>query len=529
MSNSFSILDALAEFGANKNFNTNTDVADYLKQLSQTTSEQNLLINDTRELRLGDIFCAVIGSQQDGREYIDEAILQGALLVVAECKNAQQHGNVLWRKATNSSLKLAQANKQIAIVQFYQLNRLLFSFATSYNQQPQKNMSMIGITGTNGKTSTSQLITKLLDATKRSAAVIGTNGAGKIEQLTPLNNTTPGATQLTHLLAKFANEGISHVAMEVSSHALDQRRVTADLFNIAIFTNLSRDHLDYHQTMENYAQAKRAIFTGEIGQIAIVNGDDAMAQQWLNNWPKTQNVIVYGRSFEQGEHQQYVKANNIKHHQTGVCFLLSTHLGDIEINSPLMADFNIDNVLAAIAVLIAEKVSLDDISQSVASLAPIIGRMETFTAPNMSTAIVDYAHTPDALENALKACRLHCNGDLWVVFGCGGDRDKGKRSLMGEIAEKFADHIVITNDNPRSEAPEMIASDILSGCRVGEKVTIMLDRKQAVLSTLAHAKTNDFILLAGKGHEDYIIIGDKKIAYNERDIVSSFFKSESTL
>ena len=529
MSNSFSILDALAEFGANKNFNTNTDVADYLKQLSQTTAEQNLLINDTRELRLGDIFCAVIGSQQDGREYIDDAILQGALLVVAECQNAQQHGNVLWRKATNSSLKLNQANKQIAIVQFYQLNRLLFSFAKSYNLQPQKNMSMIGITGTNGKTSTSQLIAKLLDATKRSAAVIGTNGAGRIEQLTPLNNTTPGATQLTHLLAKFANEGISHVAMEVSSHALDQRRVTADLFNIAIFTNLSRDHLDYHQTMENYAQAKRAIFTGEVEQIAIVNGDDAMAQQWLNDWPEMQSVIVYGRSFDQDEHQQYVKANNIKHHQTGVRFLLSTHLGDIEINSPLMADFNIDNVLAAIAVLIAEKVSLDDISHSVASLAPIIGRMETFTAPNMSTAIVDYAHTPDALENALKACRLHCNGDLWVVFGCGGDRDKGKRALMGEIAEKFADHIVITNDNPRSEAPEMIASDILSGCRVAEKVTIMLERKQAVLSTLAHAKTNDFILLAGKGHEDYIIIGDKKIAYNERDIVSSFFKSESTL
>jgi UDP-N-acetylmuramoyl-L-alanyl-D-glutamate--2,6-diaminopimelate ligase len=194
-----------------------------------------------------------------------------------------------------------------------------------------------------------------------------------------------------------------------------------------------------------------------------------------------------------------------------------------------MADFNVDNLLAAIAVLLTEEISLTDITKNVASLTPIIGRMEIITKNNKVTAVVDYAHTPDALENALLACRQHCQGQLWVVFGCGGDRDKGKRALMGEVAERLADKVVLTNDNPRSEAPEMIVADILSGCQQVDKITVILDRQQAALATLTLAKNDDIVLLAGKGHEENIIIGDNKVFYNERDVVNSFFQQVSGL
>jgi len=525
---SYSIIDTLAEFDITTDFtnSTNVDISDYVNELTNANASCHQLVNDSRALNKGDVFCAVIGSGQDGREYIDQAIASGALLILAECQNEQQHGNILWRKI-NSDHKGEE--RQVAIVQFYQLNHHLFAFAMAYYQQPQNKMVMIGLTGTNGKTSTSQLIAKLLEVNGKSTAVIGTNGAGKLDKLIELNNTTPGATQLSQLLAKFVDDKVSYVAMEVSSHALEQRRVTNELFDIALFTNLSRDHLDYHHTMENYAQAKKKIFTYTSGQVAIINGDDEIGQQWLKNWPAEQSVMVYGRSSAISQAASFVQATNIKHHAKGVSFLLTTHLGEINIDSPLMADFNVDNLLAAIAVLMIEKVSLNDIADSIAKITAIIGRMETITENGQVTAVVDYAHTPDALENALKACRQHCQGELWVVFGCGGDRDKGKRALMGGIAEDLADHLVITNDNPRSEAPEMIVSDILSGCQQTEKVAIILDRQQAVLSTLSYAKADDIVLFAGKGHEDYILIADKTISYNERDVVRSFFDKEGKL
>lgn len=533
MSDAFSIIDSLAEFGIGANFcisssssATGIDTSDYINKLRRTHQGQNQLVNDSRELQIGDVFCAVIGSEQDGREYIDLAVDSGAVLILAECQNEQQHGTVLWKKLSSD---LINTCGQIAIIQFYQLNHRLFSLAKSYYQQPQKNMVMIGITGTNGKTSTCQLIAKLLDVNNKPCAVIGTNGAGKVEKLSPINNTTPGATQLSRLLASFSTDKISHVAMEVSSHALEQRRVTNDLFNVAVFTNLSRDHLDFHQTMKSYEQAKHKLFTGDDKQLAIVNGDDSIGKQWLANWPNTQAVIVYGRSTDINQHKLFLQASKIEHHQSGVNFLLTTHVGDITINSPLMADFNVDNLLAAIAVLVSENIALSVIAQSVSMLTPIIGRMETITAKDKVTAVVDYAHTPDALENALLACRQHCDGELWLVFGCGGDRDKGKRSLMGAIAEKLADHIIITNDNPRSEAPELIANDVLTGFKDAKKATVNLDRKQAVLSTLGHAKADDFVLLAGKGHEDYITINGNKLHYSERDVVSSFYQSGQTV
>jgi UDP-N-acetylmuramoyl-L-alanyl-D-glutamate--2,6-diaminopimelate ligase len=345
--------------------------------------------------------------------------------------------------------------------------------------------------------------------------------------LTEINNTTPGATQLHQLLSDFTQKNVSHVAMEISSHALTQHRVTPQLIDVAVFTNLSRDHLDYHKTMANYADAKYQLFSHESSQIAVINGDDLQAKTWLNNWSSEEIVFVYGRSHNIKHFSHFVHASDIKHTCAGVTFLLDTHLGSIHINSPLMGDFNIDNLLAAIAVLLTQNYSLDNVNQAITKLQPIIGRMESFSLKGKPTAIVDYAHTPDALSNALIACRQHCLGELWVVFGCGGNRDKGKRSLMGEVAELHADHVVVTNDNPRHESANDIIDDILLGFKMPDKATVILDREAALMSTLALAKPDDMVLLAGKGHEDYIIIGNEKMSYNERQLVKKAYLNEA--
>ncbi len=496
-----------------KMFNLPSEALSKKVELSDTFAD---LTNDTRKIKAGDVFCAVIGSQQNGNDYINQAIKQGASLIIAECKSAVQHGNII-------CLPVADSTKKIVQIYYYQLNKQLFSFAKAYYQNPQQHMTMIGITGTNGKTSTSQIVAKLLACCQEKTAVIGTNGAGQIDALQPLENTTPAASQLHQLMAEFYADDCQNIAMEISSHALEQHRVTAELLDIAVFTNLSRDHLDYHLTMENYADAKYQIFTQNSSQVAILNGDDKQAKNWLNNWSSTQPVLVYGKSAAVAQYPAFVQATEIKPNANNVEFVLNTHLGKEKIESALIGDFNIDNLLAAIAVLMSKNISLVDIAKAVKSLTPIIGRMEAFKAENKATTIVDYAHTPDALVNALHACRSHCQGDLWVVFGCGGDRDKGKRPLMAQAAENGADHLVFTTDNPRSEQAENIVADMLVGCEQPESVTILLDRELAILATLAKAKADDMILLAGKGHEDYTVIGDDKINYNEREFVLSIY------
>jgi len=493
---SFSIYQTLLGFGID------------LAELKDMTSGH--MHNDSRTLAQGDVFCAVIGSSQDGRQYIDRAIESGAALILAQCQHEKQHGNLITRKTESSA---------IFIIQFYRLDFHLFALAKSYYQSPQDRLTVVGVTGTNGKTSTSQIIAKLMESCEKPCAVIGTAGAGTLDALQPLENTTPGPTQLHQLLFGFAQANIQNVAMEVSSHALEQRRITADLVDIAVFTNLSHDHLDYHQTMDKYADAKRQLFTGCAEQIAIINGDDNYGQSWLQNWPQEQDVIVYGRYADLSQYSAYVFAGDISHSADGVEFSLSSHLGTAKVKSSLIGDFNVENLLAAIAVLIAKKVPLTDIVNAVEAVTPIVGRMESYAAPGMPTSIVDYAHTPDALENALLACHQHCQGKLWLVFGCGGDRDKSKRAIMGKVAEQHADHVIVTNDNPRSEIPEMIARDILAGCQHPEKIAVMLDRQQAVISAISQAGDQDMVLMAGKGHEDYVVIGNEKLAYNEREVV----------
>ncbi|MGJ8692467.1 MAG: UDP-N-acetylmuramoyl-L-alanyl-D-glutamate--2,6-diaminopimelate ligase [Thalassotalea sp.] len=498
--NNFSIAQALAAF----------DIAIEAVACGEMT-------NDSRKIKSGDIFCAVIGDALDGRQYIDKAIEQGAALVIAQCQHIQQHGKLLLKKG-------------IVIVQFYELDKNLFTLAEQYYQLPQKSLTVVGITGTNGKTSIALMVAKLLETCQQKAAVIGTLGAGQLANLLPLANTTPAATEVMSLLNGFKAKKIAVVTMEVSSHALVQKRVLPELFDIALFNNLSRDHLDYHQTMENYAAAKFSLFNSEKPQQIIVNGDDEYAQQWLAalTAEKRNAVVIYGKAPKTLElynrHSAYVFAQNLTHHGVGITFEVVTAQGKALIESPLLGDFNVENLLAAMAILLSLSVPLADIQQAIKSLTPAIGRMEAFTGTGKVLSVVDYAHTPDGLKNALLAVKQHCQGELWVVFGCGGDRDKGKRAEMGAIAEQLAEHVIVTNDNPRTEPAEMIASDILSGCQQLERITIILNRQQAACSALAHAKPNDAILFAGKGHEEYIIIGADKIPYNERALVKAHYQ-----
>lgn len=479
------------------------------------------LVNDTRAIKPGDVFCAVIGSLRDGREYIAQALAANCSMIIQETTEPSAHGQVSWVQKTGT--------QAIAILNYFNLNQDLFNVAKAFYGTPQQAMNVIGITGTNGKTSTSQIIANLLDYCQKNCAVIGTNGAGKLSNLHNIENTTPGATELHQLLASFNQQQITDVAMEVSSHALAQRRVSAALFNTAVFTNLTRDHLDYHHTMSAYADAKKQIFTGDSQQVAIINGDDSQGRNWLKHWPEVQPVVVYGRRQDISAYQRFVQAVNVKHHIDGVSFTLNTERGQCQIRSQLLGDFNVDNLLAAIAVLMVENIELAIIASAIKQLVPIIGRMEAFSSAGKPTAVVDYAHTPDALASALDACRLHCQGQLWVVFGCGGDRDVGKRALMAKVAEEKADQLIITNDNPRSEAPEAIAGDIMSGLRQPERAKKILDRKSAILSALQNAQPNDVILCAGKGHEDYIIMGTEKHHYDERAVVSGFYTTEVVL
>ena len=477
------------------------------------------LTNDTRQLNSNDVFCAIIGHALDGRKYISAAINKGASLVLAECADENEHGNIVFQQA-------------VAVVSFYQLNKQLFNLASAYYQTPQAKMTMIGITGTNGKTSTSQLLGQILTSCQKPCAIIGTNGSGMVNNLQTTENTTPSATDLVKLFDTFTQQKVTHLAMEVSSHALEQGRINGNAFDIAVFTNLSRDHLDYHGSMADYAAAKRQLFIHNDKQIAVLNGDVEQVKTWLAKWPNNKkNLWLYGRSDLVSNSSQFVSCHNIEHHSQGVNFILNTHLGNIVIQSPLLGDFNIANLLAVIAVLLIEGLSLDNIAQKITSVKPISGRMEAFSVEasisivsEAPMAVVDYAHTPDALEKALLACRQHCHGRLHVVFGCGGDRDKGKRALMAQAAQKHADYLVITNDNPRSEAPMSIINDILVGLTPQAQYKVIIDREQAVLATLSNANSDDVVLLAGKGHEEYIILGKEKVDYNERQVVMDFFK-----
>lgn len=466
---------------------------------------------DSRKVSTGDVFVAIQGHAVDGRVFIDKAISFGAVAVIADASQENPHQHIEWRAGV-PVIYLSEIGSQLS-----HLARSLYQFAP---------MQLIGITGTNGKTTISQLIAQWIDLVGKKAAVMGTTGNGFLNDLKPAVNTTGNAIEIQQTLSQLQQQGAHYTALEVSSHGLVQGRVKALPFAAAAFTNLSRDHLDYHGSMEEYAEAKFSLFSQHDCQHKIINADDEVGQQWLERLPDAIAVSLAKPQFSStspdsthpASTHHCLWANEAHYSDAGISLSIDGHWGTADLQAPLIGAFNASNLLVALATLLSLGFELDKLVQVAPQLTPVIGRMELFQASKpKAKVVVDYAHTPDALEKALMALRVHCQGKLWSIFGCGGDRDSGKRPIMMEISERLADESVITDDNPRSEDPAQIVADMLQGAANPEQIHVIHSRYQACQYALQQAGENDIILLAGKGHEDYQIINGQTVHYSDRE------------
>lgn len=475
----------------------------------------NELVLDSREVAVHSVFVAVKGHNLDGRNFIPQAISLGARMVLQEVEQPSAHGQLEMREQT-------------VIISFYQLSANLSKVAATFYGQPAEMLDVIAVTGTNGKTSTVQLISQLRHLSGDAAASIGTLGAGlytdNIESLEKTLNTTPDACQMQRLLAGFVAKGAKQVALEASSHALVQGRIEGLKTDVAVFTNLTRDHLDYHSTMEEYARAKRLLLEQPGLKHIIVNLDDSEAKNWINAASQEKSITVLSSMLSPEKlnaNWQYCVAQNIQFHSNGLSFLLRSSWGDAQISCALLGNFNVSNLLAAMASMLVLGHSVESLANACEQVKPVAGRMELFSTAKKGNLIVDYAHTPDALEQALVSARMHCRGTLFSVFGCGGDRDKGKRPMMGKIAQQFSDKVYVTTDNSRSEVPRAIVADILQDTVNADEIVIELDRKVAIKQALEQSSSGDLVLVAGKGHETTQIIGEHSLPYDEREYVKT--------
>ncbi|WP_424406443.1 UDP-N-acetylmuramoyl-L-alanyl-D-glutamate--2,6-diaminopimelate ligase [Pasteurella sp. PK-2025] len=478
------------------------------QELALKPIELREMILDSRAVQPGCLFVALKGHQVDGRQYIDQALEKGAAAVLSEADNPAQHLQIEWRQ-------------DVPIIHFYQLAQRLSEIADHFYYYPSDKLTLVGVTGTNGKTTISQLLAQWTQRLGHTSAVMGTIGNGLLGQVKEASNTTGSALEIQSSLAKFVEQGADFAAIEVSSHGLVQHRVEALKFDAAIFTNLSRDHLDYHLTMDNYAAAKKRLFTALSPKQQIINADDPVGAMWLQELDHA--VAVSCDPNFQPTQSKWLKATHVQFSHQGASIQFASSWGEGQLQSHLIGEFNVSNLLLVLATLLSLGYSLTELLQTVSSLTGVCGRMEMLTQAGKPTAIVDYAHTPDALEKALQAARLHCHGNLYCVFGCGGDRDTGKRPLMAHIAERLADYVIVTDDNPRTESPTKIIRDILTGFRAPEAVTVLHDREKAIAFAMAEAKPEDVILIAGKGHEDYQIIGKEKHHFSDQDVVRNTF------
>ena len=465
--------------------------------------EARQFVIDSRQVSEGDIFVALRGHIRDGRDFIEAAICQGACAVLVDAE--QVYFDPDW---------------PVPVIELTHLPERLGEIAARFYGVQLDHPIVVGVTGTNGKTSVSHYMAQLLSALACPAGVIGTLGYGSPSELTPLANTTPDALTVHNLLAAQAQQGKSWVCMEVSSHGLVQNRVSSVPFRHAVFTNLSRDHLDYHGSMQAYGEAKAALFTWPNLISASVNLDDAFGRQ-LAATLSDDVLIGYGLDCpaQLSTLTHWLTLTEIQSQSDGFSARLESSWGHADLRIPLLGRFNLSNLLAAIAPILASGYDLNVLAQAVSTLRAVAGRMELFSAAHQASVIVDYAHTPDALNEALSAARFHCRGQLWCVFGCGGERDVGKRPLMAAAAEAHADQLIITSDNPRSESQKDIAAAMLKGLSQPAHVLQIDDRQQAIQHAMQYAKPDDLIVIAGKGHEDYQIIGQNKVQFSDRTLV----------
>ncbi|GGY27022.1 UDP-N-acetylmuramoyl-L-alanyl-D-glutamate--2,6-diaminopimelate ligase [Rhodanobacter panaciterrae] len=439
---------------------------------------------DSRRAQRGDAFFALRGTQGHGIEFAASAVQRGAQVVLAEAP------------AIDGVTPL-----DVPLLWIENLHTQVGEIAARFYERPSESMRMVGVTGTNGKTSCVQLLAQALTLLGHRAASIGTLGAGVHGQLREGERTTPDAISVQALLADFRDTEVSHVAMEVSSHALEQGRVGAVDFEVAAFTNLTRDHLDYHGSMEAYGAAKAKLFAWPGLQSAVINIDDAFGRELATQLPAGVQPLRFSMA---DDSDAEIAASAIATSAEGLAFQLRTPWGVLTINSHLLGRFNVANLLAVVGCLGALGESFSRIVAAVEQLQPVNGRMSRLGGLHgLPLVVVDYAHTPDALEQALNAVRAHCAGKLICVFGCGGERDAGKRPLMGEIAARLADVAIVTDDNPRGEDGDAIVAQIVAGMAAARAMTVERDRASAIGQALQLAHSGDVVLIAGKGHETY--------------------------
>ncbi len=461
---------------------------------------------DSRAVQVGNVFIALAGSQQHGLVYVEQAIKQGAAAIIYD-------------PAGGGLAYAARTRTDIPMLAIENLGKQLGDIAARFYGDPSNLMTVIGITGTNGKTSCSQFLSQML----ADCGIIGTLGWGEWGNLHKTLNTTPDALAIQSMFARLLASGKKTVAMEVSSHGLEQGRVNGVRFNGAVFTNISRDHLDYHGSMENYLQAKLALLsTPDLG-FAVINLDDDYSEQILAAVPDSVQVwgITYREQAAENRSPKLIPSNiitakNITNTAAGINFSVSWRGESYPVSIPLYGDFNVENVLCVLAVMLALGEPFQQSTEKLAQLQAVAGRMECLGGGDKPLVFVDYAHTPDALEKVLASVRKHCAQDLWLVFGCGGNRDAGKRAMMGACAERGADKIIVADDNPRFENSRDIIEAILSGCEHPETITVQAERALAIQTAITQAQLGDCVIIAGKGHEDYQEINGKRQSFSDR-------------
>jgi UDP-N-acetylmuramoyl-L-alanyl-D-glutamate--2,6-diaminopimelate ligase len=510
------------------------------EQLAALKVPVTQLVTDSRTLQHGDTFVAYPGEKSDGRQFIANAIKSGANAVIYE-KRLSGHAGEAQHFAWDDTW-------QVPGIAVTDLRHKAGWLADAAYGTPSEKLWMVGITGTNGKTSTSHWIARALSEAGKRCAVIGTLGNGFMadssiaDGLQATANTTPDAVRVHGLLAEYLRDGAQAVAMEVSSHALSQGRVNAVRFDVAMLTNLSRDHLDYHGDMQSYAAAKRKLFDWQQLGFVVLNLDDTYGIELAESLflqegrrgvsgdpaahlPQQDNeteIIGYGLSdaalqFAERLGLRMVYGNLLEMSGQGLKLAVHSSWGAAQLDSALVGRFNAANLLGSLAVLLVSGVALDDAVRSLSAVQPVPGRMQRLGNTQQPTVVVDYAHTPDALEKVLQALReasAAAGGKVLCVFGCGGERDRGKRAMMGMVAEKYSDFCIVTSDNPRGENPREIIAEIIGGMN-GENHEIIVDRATAIQSAIRIARQGDSVLIAGKGHEDYQEIDGVKHPFDD--------------
>ncbi len=454
---------------------------------------------DSRNVKDGEVFVCVSGFKVDGHSFIENALKKGAAAIVAE-KEVEIPQGISLIRVKNSRAALAQ-------------------MSANYFNKPSEKMTLIGVTGTNGKTSVTYIIKSVLDKTKHNVGIIGTIENKIGNEVIPTERTTPESFEVQKLFKQMKDADVNDVVMEVSSHALDLNRVDACDFDIGVFTNLTQDHLDYHITMENYRDAKAKLF--EKAKKSVINIDDSYGEYMLK--ASKGEVITYGI-----EKNADICAENIKITADGVSFILVYGNSSYTVKLNIPGKFSIYNALGAFGACLFMGIPIEDIIEGIEGIEGVKGRFQVIKGKNNINAVVDYAHTPDGIENILNTAREFVKGRIITVFGCGGDRDKTKRPIMGEIAGRLSHFCIITSDNPRSENPEAILKDIEEGISKTQcSYTKVADRREAIFKAVEMAEENDLIVVAGKGHETYQIFSHRTIHFDDAEVIKEAFGEDN--